>query len=104
MGKQPGVACHIVDQHCLAPAGYGISGSGRYGANSNLPKTLPACGSCGQPTCENCAYESNGSRLCRECFEDEGTDEARVEVLARMYTLSGYENGRELAARELASR
>lgn len=94
MAKQTGESCHIADQHCLAPAGYGINGGGGAGANNNLPDSLPECPACGQPVCENCAYE-NG--LCRECYEESGEPNATFNVLMRQYALAGYNNARAMA-------
>ncbi|MBS1722640.1 MAG: hypothetical protein JSS66_06475 [Armatimonadetes bacterium] len=98
--KRTRESCTVVDQHCLAPAGYGVGG--RCGANDRLPRTLPICDDCGQPVCRNCSFVRNKTRRCRNCFIDKFGTNAKVTVIARIYRLAGYDNSRAIAKREVA--
>lgn len=103
MARKKGISCNVVDQHCLAPAGYGTYSG--FAKNNDLPLTLPECPSCGQPVCKNCSYNvPNGERWCADCFTEEFGDAAEVKVTARRYRLAGYSNCTAIARRELRER
>lgn len=91
-----GKVCCIVDQHCTAPAGWGIAGRG-YAENDKLPNSLPICNVCGRDVCRNCSYIRTKTRYCADCFTEKFGAKAELTVLARMYRLAGYSGARELA-------
>jgi len=94
--RKNGKVCCIADQHCTAPAGWGISGRG-HATNDALPRSLPNCHFCGRDVCRNCSYIREKTRYCADCFIDKFGEKAEITVLARMYRLAGYAGSRELA-------
>ena len=98
MGKSS-VSCCIADQHCLAPDGYRCGG--RSSKNTDLPKSLPRCTSCGEPVCLNCSHTKNKLRYCADCLISNFGLEAEVTTLAKIYRLSGYKNSRKLARADI---
>ena len=64
-GEQEGETCEIVNENCLAPAGYSMGG----GAIEGDEFVTTTCHECGRYVCEACSKMVKRKRVCDECRE-----------------------------------
>lgn len=76
--------CHVADQFCKAPAGYGVGG----GVASGTVMARCFCFQCGLPVCANCStlrlVKGKRRRICNVCQTENGDEALVVKRLQRL--------------------
>jgi hypothetical protein len=64
---EEGETCEVVNDGCLAPAGYMVGNGVAHGTEF----VTTTCDECGQYVCDNCSKTVDGKRICDHCEENE---------------------------------
>lgn len=64
--EEQGEACSVVNEDCLAPAGWKVGGAI---LENPAPNAAHVCSQCGDHVCSRCSVEIDGERVCDFCNE-----------------------------------